>query len=250
MKYSFKGIVESLPKKKNSNSSWWVKLLIRKLSFPFTYLFINLGFSSNAVSVLSIFAVLASCICFCIPGTGFLAAAVILINLWLVLDCVDGNIARCKKQKTIYGEFVDDIGGYFAVAFVYLAISVAAYNGGGILISKNFSFIIVAGAVCSIRDILARLINQDYVNFSNKRDDYVQQDYTTESKKSLSYIRRRFGKEIGISGTFMPLTIICAVFGAYDLMTIFYLLFNGFALLSTTVIYIYKADKYDRNNQK
>ena len=26
----------------------------------------------------------------------------------------------------------------------------------------------------------------------------------------------------------------------------FYLLFNGFALVSTTIIYIYKADKYDR----
>ncbi|MFQ7526617.1 MAG: hypothetical protein ACLRMN_02555 [Mediterraneibacter gnavus] len=25
--------------------------------------------------------------------------AVISINFWLILDCVDGNIARCRKKK-------------------------------------------------------------------------------------------------------------------------------------------------------
>lgn len=99
MKYTFKSIIDSLPKKKNSNSSWWVKLWVRKISFPFTYLFINLGFSSNAVSVLSIFITIAACICFAIPSVGCLVTAIILVNLWLILDCVDGNIARCKKKK-------------------------------------------------------------------------------------------------------------------------------------------------------
>ena len=60
MKYSFKSIVASLPQKKNSNSSWWVKLWVRKASFPFTWFFINLGFSPNAVSVLSIAFVVAA----------------------------------------------------------------------------------------------------------------------------------------------------------------------------------------------
>lgn len=101
-----------------------------------------------------------------------------------------------------------------------------------------------------ICDILARLINKDYENFSRNRSDYVQQTYLTENKKSLSYIRRRVGKELGVSGAFMPMTILCAIFNAYDLMVVFYLLFNGFALLSTSVLYIYKADKYDRIHVK
>lgn len=247
MKYSFKSILESLPKKKNSNSSWWVKLWVRRISFPITYLFINLGFSPNAVSVLSIFVTLAACACFCIATPGCIIAAIVLINLWLILDCVDGNIARCKKLKTVYGEFIDDIGGYFTVAFVYLAIGVCAFCKGGAIIQAGNRWILVAGAVSSICDLLARLINKDYVNFSNKRPDYQQDDYRTESKKSLSYIRRRIGKEIGISGMFMPLTIICAVFNAYDLMTLFYCAFNGAALVLTTLLYSYKADKYDRS---
>jgi len=248
MYYSYRKIVESLPVKKNSNSSWWVKLWVRKMSFPLTYLFINMGFSPNAVSVLSIAFVLAACAGYVISTPAAVITAVVMINVWLILDCVDGNIARCRKQKTVYGEFVDDIGGYYVVAFIYLAIAFCVYNTGGLLVEEGNKWILAAGGVACICDILARLINKDYVNFSRNRTDYVQEDYLTESKKSLSYVRRRIGKELGVSGLFMPLTIICAIWNCYDLMVLFYLLFNGLALLSTTIIYIYKADKYDRSH--
>jgi len=248
MKYSFKYIVDSLPIKKNSNSSWWVKLWVRKASFPFTYLFINMGFSPNAVSVLSIAFVLAACAGYVISTPSAITTAVVLINVWLILDCVDGNIARCRKQKTIYGEFVDDIGGYYVVAFIYLAIAFCVYNIGGLLVNEGNKWILAAGGVASICDILARLINKDYVNFSKNRSDYVQDNYMTESKKSLSHVRRRIGKELGISGLFMPLTIVCAIWHCYDFIVLFYLIFNSFALLSTTAIYIYKADKYDKKH--
>lgn len=247
MKYTYKEILNSLPIKKNSNSSWWVKLWVRKVSFLFTFLFINCGFSPNSVSIFSIFIALFSFICFAITREWTLIVAIININLWLILDCVDGNIARCKKQKTIYGEFVDDIGGYYVVAFVYLAISIRAYYENRMLLN-NSHFIIIVGAISCISDILARLINKDYGNFSMKRVDYTPTDYTNESKKSISYIRRRIGKEIGISGAFMPLTILCGIFSLYDIMTLFYCAFNMFALISTTVIYIYKADKYDKEH--
>ena len=95
MKYSFKQIIDSLPVKKNSNSSWWVKLWVRRISFLFTYLFINLGFSSNGVSIISIFVTLSACVFFMLPFKWATIVAIILINFWLVLDCVDGNIARC-----------------------------------------------------------------------------------------------------------------------------------------------------------
>lgn len=247
MKYSFRSVLDSLPVKKNSNSSWWVKLWVRRVSFVFTYIFINLGFSPNGVSVLSVFVALTSFVCFVASSGWTLIVAIVCINFWLILDCVDGNIARCRNQKTIYGEFVDDIGGYYVVAFVYLAIAIRAFNDGGMILN-NSPRVIVIGAVSCISDILARLINKDYGNFSMRRSDYTPIDYTNESKKAISYIRRRVGKEIGVSGAFMPLTIICGIFGWYDFMTLFYCAFNVFALISTTVIYIYKADKYDKTH--
>ncbi|MFQ7526618.1 MAG: hypothetical protein ACLRMN_02560 [Mediterraneibacter gnavus] len=71
-----------------------------------------------------------------------------------------------SEEKTIYGEFVDDIGGYYTVAFVYLALGVCAYNCGGMLVDSGNKWMLVSGGIASICDILARLINKDYVNFS------------------------------------------------------------------------------------
>ena len=255
MKYTYRQIVESLPIKKNSNSSWWVKLWVRRASFFFTYLFINLGFSPNGVSVLSIFVTLAACALYMVPAKWAIIVAVVLINFWLLLDCVDGNIARCRKLKTVYGEFVDDIGGYFTVAFVYLAIGVCAFNFGGVVFEKSNMWLIVMGGASSVCDILARLIHKDYELFTDKtlteverREKNKLESYEVADKRSMSYIRRRIGKEIGISGLFMLLAIVCCIFNAYDLMTVFYFAFNAVALVATTILFILKSNKYDKKN--
>ena len=112
MKYTYQEIKASLTKKKNSRSSLWVQLWVRKASFPVTYIFINMGWTANMVSILSwliiaIAAVLLSVDCFWCMLIG-----VVLTNFWLVLDCVDGNIARVKKKKNFMGDFFDAVAGY------------------------------------------------------------------------------------------------------------------------------------------
>lgn len=245
MKYSFKSIVESLPVKKNSKSSWWVKLWVRRFSFIPTWIFINMGMSSNAVTVLSIFVTLCACTLFCLKPIWCIVTAVVLINFWLVLDCVDGNIARCLGKKKLYGEFVDAMGGYFTVAFVYLALGVAAFNQNGIITSKIGLWIVIVGAVSSISDILARLIYTNYRAVLRPGETESEETKLQEDHHSINWIRKRISKELGISGLFMPLTIVGLLFNCYDFITVFYCLFNGFALLSTAVIYFHKANKYD-----
>ena len=250
MKFSYQNIIDSLPIKKNSNSSWWVKLWVRKASFVFTFIFINLGFSANLVSILSIFTVLGSFTCFLVPGSKYQIIGSLLINFWLILDCVDGNIARCKKQKKLYGEFIDDIGGYFAVAFFYISVGIGAFHSGGFFVEEYNPWMIIIGSITSICDILARLINKDYVSFSKNRDDYTSQDFKTESTNSFSYIRRRIGKELGISGLFMPMIVISVIFNCLDVVIVFYMIFNIVALVVTTVYTIYYAEKYDSDNER
>lgn len=252
MRFTYRRILESLPVKKNSNSSWWVRLWVRKASFFFTYLFINIGFSANAVSILSILVSLVACTLFMVPSKWAVVAAVVLINFWLVLDCVDGNIARCRKVKTVYGEFVDDVGGYFTVAFVYLAIGVCAYNFGGVLFQPNNVWLIILGGMSSVCDILARLIHKDYELFTDKtlteaerQEKNSRESYVILDKKSLKYVQRRVGKEFGISGCFMLLTITSVIFNAYDLMTLLYFMFNGATLLITSFFFVTKAVRYD-----
>ena len=166
--------------------------------------------------------------------------------MWLVLDCVDGNIARCLKQKKLYGSFIDGMGGYFTVGFVYLAIGISAYRLGGIVLDKGNDWILIAGALSSISDILARLIFSSYCNVARPENEGLNEEMILQKKKySLNWIRKRIGRELGISGAFMLLIILGCVFRCNDVVTLLYLGFNGFALLSTAIIYYGKANRYD-----
>lgn len=244
MYYSIRTIINSLPKSKNSNSSLWVKLLIRRISFLFTWLFINLGFSSNAISYLSILVALCGSLALSINSITLQIVGVILINLWLVLDCVDGNIARCKKTSSAIGSLIDAFSGYFMVAFGYIAIGIAAYNSSGILFDTYSVILIILGGVASISDILSRLIHQKY---SNTMMFLAKQNIPdTNNKKSsrFSRFRIRIGKEFGISGLFMPGLILSLIFSAFDLMIIFYFCFNSCALLISVLYYSFSAESY------
>ena len=182
--YTFKQIKESLPSDYNAQGSWWVRLWVRKVSFVFTWFFINAGMSANSVTLLSIFVTLTGCVCYAIPSLPFQIVAVVLINFWLVLDCVDGNIARCLKKKTLYGSFIDAMGGYFTVGFVYLAIGISAWQTGGVLLDKGNGWILVAGAVSSICDILARLIYGSYRNVIRPESGEANEERSLQNKKS------------------------------------------------------------------
>ena len=166
MKYSFKEIVDSLPKKKNGRSSLWVRCLVRKISFPFTYLFINTGWTANMVSVLSWGVILIGAVLLSINNFWCMLSGVVLTNFWLVLDCVDGNIARCKKQKTFMGDFYDAIAGYGPFAFTTIGLGMAAYHTSFLVerIGENvrFYFILLA-AVGAMTNLYTRIIHQKYL---------------------------------------------------------------------------------------
>lgn len=246
MFYSLPKIVQSLPKKKNSKSSLWVKLIVRRLSFLFTFLFINIGFSAWMVSILSVFVAVAGCVCLCINTVITRIIGVCLIELWLVLDCVDGNIARVKKTSSEMGEFIDALSGYFVTAFVYFAIGVAAYNTTTLMNEYNY-YVLLAGSVSSIAGLLTRLIHQKYtytLMVLNKDDDSKKQmlpEEEVQNKHSLQFIRSRLDKEIGISGLFMPLLIVACIFNFYEILTLFYCAFHVLGLFAVTFLYSIRA---------
>lgn len=242
--YSFKQIVDSLSKKKNSKSSLWVKTVVRRLSFPFTYLFINLGCSAWLASMISVFVAVIGTVVLCINSTACRIIGVVLIELWLVLDCVDGNIARVKKTSSEMGEFVDALSGYYVTGFVYLGIGVSAcYTSKFDMFATAF---IILGGVSSVAGTLARLIHQKYTytilileREKNSHMELPEEEVT--NKHSIQYLRSRIDKEIGISGLFMPFLIVAFIFNIFDLMIVFYAAFQILGLLAVTFVYSMRA---------
>ncbi len=315
--YSWGEIVRSLPKKKNSKSSLWVKWIIRKLSFPFTFLFINLGFSAWGASVLSIFVALAGCAALCIDSALWRVVGVVLVELWLVMDCVDGNIARVKKTSSPMGGCIDAFSGYFITAFVFFSVGVSACYSTRF--TEHAGLWVAMGGLSSAFGLLARLIHQKYtccvlesqrrekngadgeniennggnievnrgngetyrtrgeasrgngethgtkeeVDRANKETHRANGGANRENGEAigtgvqtaagkenaellekggrLSYLRSRLDKEIGISGLFMPFLIVACIFRLYDVMTVFYFIFQGAGALAAAVYYALKT---------
>ena len=96
-------------------------------------------------------------------------AGALLFNFFALLDCVDGNIARVKKQESLWGSFVDALGGYVAFACVLPAAGIAAENLKQVNIPMidSFNFIVI-GMIAAVSNLTMRLIYQHFCNVSSK----------------------------------------------------------------------------------
>ena len=244
--YSLATIIKSLPISKNSKSSLWVKLIVRKVSFIFTFILINCKCSAWLASIISVFVACFGCVFLGIDSTISRVVGVVLIELWLVFDCVDGNIARVKGTSSEMGEFIDALSGYYVTGFVYFFVGLAAYHTTELFLNKT-DWMLLLGAVSTVAGLLSRIIHQKYVysimviNNRNQNSKIIAPNKEVENKRSLQYLRSRLDKEIGISGLFMPFLIVALILNIFDIMTIFYCVFQGVGLLVVTVYYSLKA---------
>ena len=253
--YTYSHIVKSLPLKKSSVSSFWVKLVARPISFIFTFLFVNLKCSANFISVLSGIVSVIGCILLAIPDTITMIFGVVLINFWIVLDCVDGNIARVTKKSTRMGEFFDAAYGFIICAFDFLAIGIAAFNWSDFLFGENAIINIIIGALACSFNVLPRLVYQKYTVMTmamheNTSGVRIENDsfYESGRKKGLTYFRLVIDRQIGTSGLFMPFLIICAIFKCFDIMGLFYCVYLGASCFAVFVIFSLKASRINKDH--
>ena len=253
--YSYQEIKASLTKKKNSRSSLWVQLWVRKASFPITYLFINSGWTANMVSIFSWIIIALAAALLSINNFWTMLFGVILTNFWLVLDCVDGNIARVKKIKTFMGDFFDAVAGYGPFSFVTLGLGIAAYNTSYLFSARYRFLLIVIGGIGAMCNLYMRLVHQKYQNcyFAGQKilgelDEITLKD--TEDKKSFAYIREQIDKNIGVSGLFMPWLFVALFTNTFDVMVCCYTAYYIISFLAISVLYCRNASLYEVQAQE
>lgn len=248
--YSFNDILKSYSKEKRKKSSIWARLVSRPISFLFTFIFINLGFSANFVSILSIIDAIVACVLI-MCGGNLTYIGVGLFVFWHVLDCVDGNIARVKKQSSYVGAFLDAVSGYIAPAFVFLAVGTVAYKTTGFVPLSFSYYLIVLGGFSSIVDILTRIIYQKYL-VTEYRLNLVGKDGDIDKERALGikHIADLIMKNMGYSSLFMPLLIVMSIFEYLDILTILYATYYVFVLIATVILFVSKASKLSARVEK
>ena len=113
---------------RNSGEHWAGRLYIRRLSPYATRLFVRLGLSPNAVTWLFIAAGVAAAGVLAVDdfGTAGVIGAVLLIQLQILLDCSDGEVARWQGRFSAKGIYLDRIGHYVTEAALPIALGIRA----------------------------------------------------------------------------------------------------------------------------
>ena len=243
MKYTPKFFKETMPEWKRQKDPPLSRLFYRRAGFALAAVFANAGISANTVSYISLVVGILGCALYLPRACACHIVGAALINLWLVLDCTDGCIARSVKGEP-FGEFADSSSSYTLVGLMGAAMGVAAYFEGGALIPAGTPWIILAGALASSADTLMRLIYQKYKNVERDMADKgiveVEWDKRTDHSQ-VNSLRVRVEQDLGIGGILPLLILLATIFRALDLAILYCLAYYGLSCVLVYITYIRKA---------
>jgi phosphatidylglycerophosphate synthase len=108
---------------------WAGRLYMRRLSPYLTRLLVGTPLSANAVTGLMIPAGLLAALSLSFPGILPAVGAVALVQVQLLLDCADGEVARWRRTESPAGVYLDQLAHYSTEAALPIALGVRADGG-------------------------------------------------------------------------------------------------------------------------
>lgn len=251
IKYTPKYFKDRIPEWKRKKDPILTRIFYRPLSFFFASLCANCGINANTVSYYSFVLAIISCFLYLIPQKEWHIIAAIFVNIWLLLDCIDGNLARSYRRQP-FGEFADGISSYILVGLLCTTMGFSIYYTGGLFVEAGNSWVILIGALSSSADTMMRLIYQKYKATEREMADMgvlsIEQDKRIDHAHVDSF-RVRMESEMGIGG-FLPLAILIAtIFNALDLIVIYCFIYYVFSCVIASFLYIRKSIKAAKKYQ-
>ncbi|WP_371646527.1 CDP-alcohol phosphatidyltransferase family protein [Streptomyces mirabilis] len=163
---------------------WAGRLYMRSLSLRVTRLMLGTRVSPNQITTVMVFAGVLSGVALVVPGLGGAVLSVLFMQLYLLLDCVDGEVARWRRQFSPLGVYLDRLGAYLADAAVMVGMGIRAAELG-------LNLYLVAGLAAAIGVLLLKS-SSDLVHVA--RSDSGMQKATDQSvvprSSGLARVRR------------------------------------------------------------
>lgn len=130
---------------------------------------IRLGLSPNQITLMSIFGSLAAMALLATGAPALVVAGVAALHVGIVLDIVDGDLARATGKVSRRGEFLDALGGYVRGAMIPASIGIGLGRHADLgheLLSGVFTFspdvYVQVGVWASVMYLGARLATLRY----------------------------------------------------------------------------------------
>ena len=252
-KYTPKYFKEDMPEWKRIKDPPTSRIFYRPISFYIASIATRMRISANTISYFSLIIAICSCICIGIPNNIINIIGAILVNVWLILDCVDGDIARTVKKQP-YGKFADGISSYVLVSLLGIALGFAAYFNEGFLIEQGSIIIILLGTLASMGDTLMRLI---YQKFKNTTYELIEEGIIKSNEKEkreketqTNSLLVRIESDFGIGGIIPILVLISAIMHKFDLIVLYCFVYYFFSSIIMSIKYIVKAIRRTKELEK
>ena len=240
LKALYNNIVRNYPSEKAQLTmirNPWGYFVVRPISFRITPLFINLGFSANAVTTLELILNISG-LAFIAFGAvsryNFIIGAII-INIARILDGVDGDIARFQNNCTKFGEMYDIFVGMLITALLPVCLGIGLYFGAVSSISiwgiglPGLLWLLI-GVSDSCIYLFRRTLSLEY-------QIAVRHKTWMPKRKIVSII-----SAIPLSVK-MPLLIVVLLLGILDFFMVGYMVYNLLALFMTIRLSLNRASE-------
>jgi phosphatidylglycerophosphate synthase len=109
-----------------NDEHWLGRLYGRKLSPYATWVFARLGWSPNAVTVAFITCGVVAGVVIAFGGLVTAIIGALLVQLYLIFDCSDGELARWSNRKSAGGVYLDLIGHYLGESALLIGLAFRA----------------------------------------------------------------------------------------------------------------------------
>ncbi|MFG2626409.1 CDP-alcohol phosphatidyltransferase family protein [Streptomyces sp. NPDC048473] len=111
-------------KDRRSGEHWAGRMYMREISLHIDPYLVNTKITPNQLTYLMVVVGVIGGAALLIPGLTGAILAVVLFQIYLLLDCVDGEVARWRKQTSITGVYLDRIGHYLCEAALLVGFGI------------------------------------------------------------------------------------------------------------------------------
>lgn len=113
-------------KDRRSGEHWAGRLYMREVSLRVDRYLVNTRVTPNQVTYVMTLAGVLAAPALLVPGIPGALLGVLMVQLYLLFDCVDGELARWKKQYSLSGVYLDRVAAYLCDAAVLVGLGLRA----------------------------------------------------------------------------------------------------------------------------
>ena len=171
-------------------------------------------------------------------------AGALILNIWALLEFVDGNVARYNNSCTSYGAFVDDLNAYTISALFFISVGVGAFHHPGpwlnsIAINIDNSVFLFLGGWASVFYIFPRFIGNLFLRSFSDGESEVGLGLRRDVLSSTLY---KINCNINnITGLVMPVLLLATIFRFLSIFILLWALIPTGAFIILVIKILRKA---------